>query len=667
MKRLGVDVGGTFTDVVLYDDETRELQRAKALTVPERPEDGLFAALDVLKVDPRSADLFVHGTTLVTNLVLLRTGARVGLVTTVGFEDLLDIQLTYRDEPYNLQWTKPAPLVPGALRLGVRERVDAAGNVLEPLDEEGLAAAVATLLARGAESLVVCFLHAYVNDEHELRAKAMIERLAPAVPVSISSEVDPQIREYHRLSTTVLNAYAKPRTARYVEKLRRRAGLGDELLFMHSGGGVIPAAVAGEFPIYLIRSGPAGGVLGAAFAAGEVGYRDLICLDLGGTSCDVSIVRNGEPSRSDTVWVDWMIPARVQALDITSISAGGGSIAWVDSGELLRIGPMSAGADPGPACYGRGGEHATTTDANLVLGLLNPEYFLGGAFRVDREAAMDALARLGERLDLDALAMARGVYLLVNASMAQAVRELTVERGIDPRGYTLVSFGGAGGQHAAAVAVELGIRRVFFPSYASVLSAFGLVTADLTCPVSRSYFGRLSSIDAGELEECYRALERRAVAALPVPDGRGNDLSTRWLADMRYEGQLHELRVLVGEGPLVPEVMRSAFEREHELQYGASNPSARIELVNLHVVATRPLERPSLADTVGAPVRHSAEKRVIGLTGESFTVLRRASLAPGDAVEPGTIVEDIDSTIVVPESWSGRVETGGHIVIERDP
>ncbi len=662
MKRLGIDVGGTFTDLVLHDGESGELRRAKVLTVPERPEEGVLAALASLGLEAGAVDLFMHGTTLVTNLVLLRAGAAVGLLTTAGFEDLLDLQLTYRDEPYNLQWQRPEPLVPGALRLGVTERVDARGEVLVPLDEAGLAAALRRLLELGAESLAVCFLHAYANGEHERRARALIEELAPGVPVSLSSEVDPQIREYQRLSTTVLNAYAKPRVAAYVDELVERTGLRDELLFMHSGGGVLPAAAARELPISLVRSGPAGGVLGAAFVGEQLGYGDLVCLDLGGTSCDVSIVTAGEPGRSDTVWVDWMIPARVQAIDITSIGAGGGSIAWVDSGDRLRIGPRSAGARPGPACYGRGGTEATTTDANLALGILDPDYFLGGSFAVDPDAALAALDRLGRRLDLDALEVARGVHLLVDASMAQAVRELTVERGLDPRGYTLVSYGGAGGQHAAHVAAELEIRRVVFPSYASVLSSFGLVAADLSYAVSRSLVGRIETIDLARLIDAYGALEERALAALPSANG---GVGTRWLADMRYTGQLHELRVELARDGLALDGAREAFEDRHEREFG-SRAAGAVEVVNLHVVATRPLPRPRLAAGTAPPAGAGPERtRMVALTGERFGVRRREALAPGDAIPPCTLVEDVDSTILVPAGWAGRVAEYGHIVIER--
>jgi len=538
--------------------------------------------------------------------------------------------------------------------------------VLVPLDEEGLAAAARRLLELGVESIAVCFLHSYANDAHERRARALLEELAPGVPVSLSSEVDPQIREYPRLSTTVLNAYAKPRLVAYVDELVRRTGLGDELFFVHSGGGVLPAPVARELPISLVRSGPAGGVLGATFAAGQLGYSNLICLDLGGTSCDVSLVTGGEPGRADTVWADWMVPARVQALDITSIGAGGGSVAWLDSGDQLRIGPQSVGADPGPACYGRGGGAATPTDANLMLGILGGDRLLGGAIDVDLDAAVDALARLGSRLGLDAVETARGVHLIVNTSMAQAVRELTVERGLDPRGYTLVAFGGAGGQHAAHVAAELAIRRVVFPSYASVLSAFGLVTADLLYPLSRSFFAALDSLDLGRLEREYRSLEARALATLGSASGRVvSALEVRWLADMRYSGQLHELRVELEREALARGAIREAFERRHELRFGTSLAGGSVELVNLHVLATRPLEKPTVAAAPAAAAPPAEQTRAVALTDERYAVRQRAALPPRTPIAPRTLVEDVDSTILVPPGWSGRVEDFGHIVIEQ--
>ena len=666
MRSLGVDVGGTFTDLILYDQANGSLRRAKVPTTPQAPEDGVLAGLRALDVAAEDIDLFKHGTTLITNLIIERDGATVGLLTTKGHEDLLDIQLCYRDDPYNLQWESPPALVPGDFRVGIDERLDAQGEVLRDLDEAQVASGVAALLEKGADAIAICFLHAYRDGSHEQRAREIVRRVAPDLPVCISSEVDPLIREYHRLSTTVLNAYVMPRTRDYVRGLSARARTKADVLYMHSGGGALPAAIAAEFPVYLAESGPAGGVLGATFAGRVAGFDDLIGMDMGGTSCDISVITGGQHGRRNMIWVDWMLGARLQAIDVHSIGAGGGSIAWIDSGGHLRIGPRSAGADPGPACYQRGGEEPTVTDANLVLGLLNADYFLGGQFEVDADLASAAFARLAEQIGTGPVEGAEGVYRLVNANMAHAIREMTVEHGIDPRSYTLVPFGGAGGQHAAAVAEEIGIARVLFPSYASVLSAFGLATADVTYPVSRSLLGTLETLDAELVRSTYESLEARAVTGLREGGAlNGTEPESEWAADVRYSGQTHELRVTVdAEGDLI-DGMRASFMAEHESRYRTTWDDP-IELVNLHVVATSRLPKPDLPPLAAGEQDAKIGERRTHLAPDPVPVYRRSELSSVDAIAAPAIIEDVDSTIWIPPGWRTSVDSHGQILIERD-
>ena len=444
MKRVAVDIGGTFTDIVVYDEETKTTSRGKTFTVPAAPEEGFFRALSEQGIRAEEISYLVHGTTLVANLIVERKGARVGLITTLGFRDVLEIQRSYRQALYDLQWEKPGPLVPRDLRLEVNERIDAKGHVLVPLDEGELRDRIAELLFHGVQSIAVCFLNAYANSSHEESAARIIGDIAPELPVSISSRVDSMIREYERVSTTVLNAYAVPRMGQYVRILDDAVASERSVLYMHSGGGVIPSKAAQNYPVRLINSGPAAGSLAGGFFARQLGLGSVCTMDMGGTSCDVCVVRDGQPGFRDTCEVAWGIPARTQSIDIQVIGAGGGSLAYVDSGGTLRVGPESAGSEPGPACYGRGGVQPTVTDANLMLGILNPKALLAGEVKLDAGKAQEAIARLARELDADVASVAMGIYMIASTNMSQAIRKITVENGLDPREFTLIAFGGAG-------------------------------------------------------------------------------------------------------------------------------------------------------------------------------------------------------------------------------
>jgi len=479
MKRVGVDIGGTFTDLVVLDEETGALERIKTLTTPRAPEDGFLKAVAEGQVGLDDVSHFLHGTTLVTNLIIERTGAKLGLITTEGFRDVLEIQRSYRSDLYDLQWDKPKALVPRHLRLTINERIGADGTILREVNADQAREIVRRLLNEGVEAIAVCLLNAYANPINEQTVARIIQEMAPRIALSLSSEVDPRIREYERVSTTVLNAYAMPRMHLYMSRLERALKRNEGIKYMHSGGGVIPSATAERFPIQLLYSGPAAGVLAGRFLASTLGVPNLCTIDMGGTSLDVCLIRDGEPDSRDTIEVEWGIPARTQSIDIHSIGAGGGSIVWFDAGGALRVGPESAGSDPGPACYGRGGVRPTVTDANLILGILNPAGLLGGKLRLDRTQADAALLPIADKFGVSVEKAAAGIYRIVTANLAEAIRDVTVKRGTDPRDFVLVAFGGAGGQHAAAVAREMEMKGAIFPRNASTFSAFGLLTADL--------------------------------------------------------------------------------------------------------------------------------------------------------------------------------------------
>ncbi|HZT45159.1 MAG TPA: hydantoinase/oxoprolinase family protein [Gaiellaceae bacterium] len=644
---VGVDVGGTFTDLVAVVDG--KLVTAKVPSVPGRQAAGVSAALAASGVG--AVDVLAHGTTVATNALLERRGARTALVTTEGFRDVIEIGRQARASLYDLTAHGPPPLVPRELRFTVRERMGPAG-VLVPLDEESLRAAVDALERAEVEAVAVCLLFSFLHPEHELRVGEAVREALPGARVSLSAELLPELREYERCSMTVANAYLAPALAAYLDELEPAP------LVMQSSGGVVDAATAAERPAACVLSGPAAGVAGAAFVAALGGFEDVLTFDMGGTSTDVAAVLGGEAVvTSESVVAG--VPIRFPMVDVHTIGAGGGSIAWLDDGGALRVGPRSAGAQPGPACYGRGGQEPTATDANLVLGYLADGAVLGGEVVLDRSLAEAALARIpvdesarkrsmapdrdrinpvpsaasnrdraGKVTSSGAadgvLAVAEGIVRVVNANMARALRVVSVERGIDPRGLALVAFGGAGPLHACALAEELGIARVLVPRASGVLSALGLAVADLR----RDYVGRTFE----ELE---------AHADLP-----GATL-TRYL-DMRYPGQAHELTIEAG----------ADFHAAHEQRYGF-RLEAEPEVVVRRLVATVRRPRPELRARAAAPARGTRRARLAGEWREL------AVHGPGGAVTGPAIVELPEATCLVRPGWAGDTDPHGTLVLER--
>jgi N-methylhydantoinase A len=653
MKRVGVDIGGTFTDLVVLDEETGALERIKTLTTPRAPENGFLKAVTDGQIRLEEVSHFLHGTTLVTNLIIERSGAKLGLVTTEGFRDVLEIQRSYRDDLYNLQWDKPKALVPRRLRLTVDERIGADGAVLREVDEDQAREVVRRLLDEGVEAIALCFLNSYANPINEQVVARIVQEMAPGVALSLSSEVDPRIREYERVSTTVLNAYSMPRMHLYMSRLERALKRNEGIKHMHSGGGVIPGAVAERFPIQLLYSGPAAGVLAGRFLASTLGVPNLCTIDMGGTSLDACLIRDGEPDSRDTIEVEWGIPARTQSIDIHSIGAGGGSIVWFDAGGALRIGPESAGSDPGPACYGRGGVRPTVTDANLILGILNPAGLLGGKLRLDRAQAVAALTPIADKFGLSVEKAAAGIYRIVTANLAEAIRDVTVKRGTDPRDFMLVAFGGAGGQHAAAVAHEMEMKGAIFPRNASTFSAFGLLTADLKNSVAKSLMILLRGASEESVEADFRKLESRARQFLDKSEtGLERVYADRW-ADVRYVGQSHEVAVPVSPHRIDLDAIYADFERLHERLYGTKLGDAA-EIVHIRVTITGQVTRLKAKPFQPSDIRVTPTgERQTGFSDKPSPIFWRDGLPPSWRHEGACLIEEVDSVIYIPD---GAVE-----------
>lgn len=660
--RLGIDVGGTFTDVV-HQDRSGTLRRTKVLSSAQQAGTVISEALDRLKVDGQDLSQLVHATTLVTNLIIERAGARVGLLTTRGFRDVLEIGLSYRENPFDLQAEKAVPLVPRPRRREIEERMSPAGEVLVPINLDEVLDETQALVDDGVEAIAVSLLHSHVNDLHELQAEAAIRSRFPELMVSLASVVDPQIREFERTSTAAINAYVMPAVVRYDNQLRDDVSIRREVLrYMHSGGGMVPPLRACSRPVELVSSGPAGGVLAAAFLGRELGMRDLVTFDIGGTSSDVCVVEDGEIQQRDEIEIEWGVPLRVRSIDVTWVGAGGGSIGWVDPGGTLAVGPRSAGAHPGPACYGHGGSEPTVTDANLVLGLLDPDRFLGGRIRLDSSAAERAVDSLAKDFEVSREEVALGIRRIAIANMAQAVHSITVQQGVDPRGFTLVAFGGAGGQHAIDVAVELEISRVLFPPLASTFSAFGLLCADAQVTERQAFLRDVDDEVGRDGERLFRELTERARESLGL-SGEVEVVASRF-AHVRYAGQSHELVVPIDRQGW--SALPARFEDAHERRFG-TRLGDPVEVMALGVTLASPRPAPSFPDC--PPSMSEPEElgsvEVYGID-EPVSVIDRTALGRGDVVVGPVILTEEDSTIVVGPGWRGEVGRLGEILCQRD-
>ena len=594
MYSIGIDVGGTFTDLVAIGD-TGQVTLGKVPSTPEDQSIGVMAGLaqvaatlgQDLATLLAATDRIVHGTTVATNALLERKGAKVGLLTTEGHRDVLEMREGLKPERYNLRLARPEALIPRRLCLGVRERIKADGQIAVPLDGASLDKAIRILKREKVTSVAVCYLHAYRDGRHEQQTRAALARALPDAHVCLSSEVLPQIKEYERVSTTVVNAYVAPILARYLSRLEQAlqaAGYDGPVLIMLSHGGIAPIAEAIRMAAGTVLSGPAGGVAGARHAAGIAGIDDLIPFDMGGTSSDISLIVDGQAAlASDRRIANERIA--LPSLDIVTLGAGGGSIARVATGGLLQVGPESAGAIPGPACYGNGGRDATVTDASMVLGYLDPENFLGGRARLDLGAAEATLARLGAELGIDGIRAAEGVHRVVNTQMAEGVRLATVRRGVDPRRFALLAFGGAAGLHATDLARQLNLGRVVVPRIASVLSAWGMLATELRLEVTRTHIGDTSRLDPAAINNVYEEMEAEGRQRLSGWfDGAIGSIRS---ADMRYGEQIFEIDVPLDQidfaAPNLLAQIKAAFERRHEALYTYSLAERDPVLINARV------------------------------------------------------------------------------------
>ena len=681
--RLGFDIGGTFTDFVLVDPSTGALRLHKLLTTPQDPAIGALEGLRQIVADhgARLEDVgeIVHGTTLVTNTMIERKGAKLGLLTTAGFRDVLEAGTEQRYDIYDLFLTYPEPLVPRHRRLEVTERIDRDGRVITPLDAESVRRAALQLKAAKVEAVAICFLHAYREPKHERAAAAIVAEILPGVPVSLSSEVVAEIGEYARCVTTCANAYVQPLMATYVQRLDtelRGAGFAGHLRLMHSAGGLVSVAAARDFPIRLLESGPAGGALAAALLGARAGHTDLLAFDMGGTTAKACLIENGraqiapmlEAGREHRFKKGSGLPIKAATVDMIEIGAGGGSIAAIDEVGLLRVGPHSAGAAPGPACYGRGGVKPTVTDANLVLGYYDPGFFLGGAMSLDLAAARAAVATVEEPLGLTVEQAAWGIHRVVVESMADAARVYLVERGKDPRRYAMVGFGGAGPAHAAEVARALGMGELVVPPASGAASALGFLAAPLSASRVRSRPIRLGpEMDLAEIERILGELEAEARAEL-VSGGLTEGLTVERAADMRLVGQMHEIGVPMPACKLDQDslpALIAAFTTAYTARYAALQAGAQAEAVNFRVTVTGPVPTVRLASqSTGAAAARKGERQA--WFGDGFTtaaVYDRYTLPEGAEIAGPAIVEERESTTIIAPGDTLRVDAAGNLRI----
>jgi len=675
---LGVDTGGTFTDVVLFDPHTQKLLSHKVSSTPDDPDLAVFEAVEqVLQRavgEPSHVEHLVHGTTVATNAVLQGRWAKTALVTTQGFRDVLEIGRQDRPELFNFFTQRPAPLVPRDLRFEVPERLDYLGRVVCPLDLEAAAQLAERLRQLEVESVAVVLLFSYVNPVHELELKALFER-ALDVPVVLSYHTLPEFREYERTSTTVLNAALVPVVSDYLKVLdggAQKLGIKRPWRIMQSNAGTTNASGAHHLPITLLLSGPAGGVEGARFVGQQLGYPNLVTLDMGGTSCDVSLVRGGSPTLTSEGHVAGH-PVRAAMVDIHTLGAGGGSVAWVDAGGGLRLGPQSAGAQPGPACYGRGGRQATLSDAQLVLGRLNPKAPLGDLTGLDAEAARACiLERVAEPLDLSLEDAAWGIVAVANAQMERAIRLISVERGHDPRQFALLAFGGAGPLHAPELAERLRMPTVIVPHAAGVLSAFGLLGADVKHAFVKTDLQRQGAFDWERINHTYDGFRAEARRRLRQDGVEPQRTTFKPSMDLRYRGQSFELELSVPDRALVAEDfadMAARFHREHLRAYGHADPQEPLELVSVRLQALGALSKPNFLPQPPAKRTPSpAGRRRVYFEAVGWCdcpYYAREDVSYPAQLEGPAVVEGADSTVVLPPAWRLSVERYGHALLQR--
>ncbi len=669
--RVGVEVGGTFTDLVAVDGD--EVRIAKVPSVPARPDEGTFAAIEAAGLSPDRMDDLVHGSTVSTNAILERKGARIAFLVTAGFRDILLLQRQSRMSIYDLAYAKARPVVARRDSFEVEERIAADGLVVVPLDRDATAVQIETWLGEGDyQAVAICLLNGYANPAHEEALAGLVHQRFPDLPVTCSSDVTREFREYERASTTTLSAYVQPVLDAYLTRIERHLEAQQfhgHFSVMQSNGGRLPPEGMRRNPIGSLFSGPAAGVIGAVKCAARSGHGDLISIDMGGTSTDVCLIENGTPEMSTETEIDGL-PVRTPVLDIATVGAGGGSIVWIDDGGMLRVGPQSAGAEPGPACYDRGGSEPTITDAHIIRGTIQPESFLGGDMALDPSAARAAFEPLAARFAMSLEEIADSAVRIASSNIVRAIQLISTQRGRDPRDYVLVPFGGAGPLHAAQVADDLGISTILVPPNAGVISAYGLLTADYVHHASET---RRLTVDAAAADEVRRifdgikAREAEGLAAL----GLSGKLVHGYVLGMRYVGQAYEVPVSFTEddiGTLTAEAMMDRFAAGHRQVFNFGDTgTARAEVVNFRLSISAPLDAlPRFTEIGGLAVSPRDVTILDAGEARSYRLMARASLAAGDRVAGPALVEETTSTILVPDGWQAETDAHDNLVIGRD-
>jgi N-methylhydantoinase A len=674
--RIAVDIGGTFTDLVAVDDQGK-VSRSKALTTPDDLARGIQDCLRGANIDVGGASFFVHGSTVTINAVLERKGARTGLITTKGFRDVYEIGRGNRPEGYNLFFKRPVPLVPRDLRLEVDERLYATGEVLKALDESSALATIAALKAAGVESLAVCLLHAYANAAHEQRLGELLGEQFPAVYVSLSHEILREFREYERTSTTVLNSYVGPLVRRYLvslEKMLADSGFAGTFRVMQSNGGVMSADTAKKMPVTMMESGPVAGVIAAASLGESLDCRHIISFDMGGTTAKSSLIKDFHPEVTSSYYVGGYVsghPMMLPVVDIVEVGNGGGSIAWIDPAGGLKVGPQSAGAAPGPACYGKGGGEPTVTDANLITGRIDPEYFLGSGVRLQRDKAAQAIGdKVAKPLGLSVEEAALGILTIANFNMSLSVRAVSVEKGYDPRDCVLVPSGGGGALHAMAIARELSVPRVIIPPMPAHFSALGMLLADLKHDYVQTFVRELAETSGPQIAEAFSLLEKSALDTLAEEGARPEHVTLRRFLDMRYRGQEYtlpvpvteDLRALTDFSPI-----RARFDQLHQEHYGHSAPAEPVMMVNLRLSALGRSENqlppvpPARQEDRGERGRRPV---VFDSKPVDCPIYLRSGFRPGDSLTGPAVIEEMGATILVYPDDTMQVNESGHLLID---
>ncbi|MBN9476571.1 MAG: hypothetical protein ABS43_16900 [Bordetella sp. SCN 67-23] len=687
---LGIDIGGTFTDIVLYSHGDARVSSHKELTTPDQPTAGAIRGIATLlareQVEGAQVSRVVHATTLFTNALIERRGVKTGLITTEGFRDTLEMRREFKYDLYDLFVELPAPLVPREARLEATERLRADGSVDTPLDEASVLRAGQALADQGIESIAVVFLHAHANPVHERRARDLLEASFPELYVSISSEVSPQIREYERTSTTAANAYVRPIADRYLQSLEaqlKELGIACPLLMMLSNGGLAHAGEARRLPVQLLESGPAAGAIAAAYFSKRSGIADVLAFDMGGTTAKLAIVEDNQPvlahsfeaGREKRFAAGSGLPINISTVELIEIGAGGGSIAHLDNMGLLKAGPQSASSKPGPACYQRGGTRPTVTDANLLQGHLDPETFAGGTMKLSREAARDALQPIGRELSLGLEQTAHGVVAIVNENMSAAARVHVAERGFDAHHFALLVTGGGGPLHGCDVARRLGIRRVICPPGAGVASALGLLIAPARVDRSITLARQLDAVTPEALEQLFRQLEENAAAVMQDTLVEGAAFAYERSADIRFVGQGFELVTRLPDGPFdgqTADHIRAAFAAAYGRIFGQVPPVQNIELMNLRVAAVEQnVERPLNLSGGKRDWTPSTASRQAWQPGRDAwadaPVRARETLRAGETLHGPAIVEDASSTLIIPAGATAAIDTAGNLIVDLQP